>query len=86
MNISKFAQPNAFHADGGWYDACWLRQARMHAARSIARFIAASIARFGRWTTNMIQARGALSVIPAEGDPCLRGDEVDRARWLLLGQ
>jgi hypothetical protein len=86
MDASKFAEPHTFHADGGWHDAYWLRQARAHAARSIARFVTASAARLCRWAANMIWAREALSAIPAEGSPCLQGDEVGRARQLLLGQ
>ena len=86
MDASEFAEPHAFHADGRWHDACWLRQARVHTARSIACLRAALAARFGRWATNMIWAREVLSAIPAEGSPCLLGDEVDRARLLLLGQ
>ena len=85
MDTSKFAETSRFHADGSWYDACWLRQARALAARSIVRFVAASAVRLGRWAANLIWAREALSAIPAEGSPCLQ-DEVGRARQLLLGR
>ena len=47
MHTIKFAEPRAFHVDGGWYDAYWLRQARAHTNRSVARFLAASTTRFG---------------------------------------
>jgi hypothetical protein len=74
------------HAGGGWRDAYCLRQSRAHAPRSIARLVAASAARFGRWAANMVWARAVLSSIPAEASPCLQGDEVGRARQLLLGR
>lgn len=48
--------------------------------------VAISAAWLGQWAANMIWAREALSSIPAEGSPCLQGDEVARARQLLLGQ
>jgi len=83
MDTIKFAEPRALHADGGRYDAYWLRQAR--ATRGVARFLAASTARFGRWLVNMIRAREVLAAIPAEGSPCVQGVEVDCARHLLLG-
>ena len=44
-----------------------------------------SATRLGRWLIDVIRARQVLSAIPAEGSPCARGDEVDRARHLLLG-
>jgi hypothetical protein len=85
MHTIKFAVPRAYHVDGGWHDAQWLRRARAHAARCVARFLAASAARFGRWLANMIRAREVLAAIPAEGSPCVQRDEVERARRLLLG-
>jgi hypothetical protein len=86
MNNSAYEPPRAFQIDGGWYDAYWLRQARKHAARGIVTFGVAWIARFGRWAANMIWAREVISAFPPEGSPCARGDEVPRARQLLLGE
>ena len=86
MHTIKFAEPRANHVNGGWYDARWHRRARAHATRCVARFLAASAARSGRWLVIMIRVREVLSAIPAEGSPCVQGDEVDRARHLLLGE
>ena len=85
MDKSKFAEPRAFHVDSAWYDAYWLQQARARAARSITQAMAASLARLGRLAVNMIWARQALSAMPCDLKPCANGDEVARARQLLLG-
>lgn len=86
MDTRKLAEHRAFYVDGGWYDAYWLRRARAQATRNIARGVAASTARLGRWANSMIWARRTLSAIPAEGSSCLQGDVVGHARLLLLGQ
>ena len=85
MDKSKFAEPRAFHVDSAWYDAYWLQQARASAARSITQAMAASLARLGRLALSMIWARQALSAMPCDLEPCANGDEVARARQLLLG-
>ena len=84
MDKSKFAEPRAFHVDGGWYDAHWLQPARASAARSITQAMAASLARLGRLAVNMIWARQALSAMPCDLKPYVNGYEVVRARPLLL--
>ena len=76
----------AFHVDGGWYDAYWLQQTRTNVAPSTALAVAASLARLGRLAVNMIWARQALSAMPCELKPCLNGDDVARARQLLMGE
>jgi hypothetical protein len=85
MDKSKFAEPRAFHVDNGWYDAYWLQQARASAARSITQAMAASLTRLGRLAVGVIWARQALSAMPCDLKPCANGDEVARARQLLLG-
>jgi len=91
-----------FQTDPSWYEDYWYgaepqmtphptrqhltAQARAHAARTIARFVAASIARFGRWAVNMVRARELLSSIPAEGSPYVPFDAVRHAKSLLLGE
>ena len=85
MDKSKFAEPRAFHVDGAWYDAYWLQQARASGARSITQATAASLARLGRLAVNIIWARQALYAMPCDLKPCANGDDVGRARQLLLG-
>ena len=85
MDKSKFAETRAFHVDSGWYDAYWLQQARASAARSITQAMAASLTQLGRLAVGVIWARQALSAMPCDLKPCANGDEVARARQLLLG-
>ena len=86
MDNPEYKLPGTLHVDGGWYDAYWLRRARADAARSIVQYSAAWAAGFGRWAANVAWARDAIADLPAERDSCVQGDEVARAKWLLLGQ
>jgi hypothetical protein len=79
---SKFTALRAFQVDGGWYDAYWLQQARAHASRTLAQ----TIVHLCRAGIAMIRARRAVAAMPAEGSPCIDGDEVARARKILLGR
>jgi hypothetical protein len=56
--------PDLLHPDGGWHDACWLRAARAHAARNIARSIAAMVVRLGQRARGEAQRR---SDVQSEG-------------------
>jgi hypothetical protein len=82
MDSGNFPAPRAFHVDGGWYDAYWLRQARASAARTYTQ----ALIRLAKLAFNLIRARRAVAQMPAEGSPCVDGDEVARARKILLGR
>ena len=61
----------------------------MHTIKFVApradKTLMLSATRLGRWLVDTSRMRQVLSLIPAEGSSCARGDEVDRARHLLLG-
>jgi hypothetical protein len=80
-----------FRTDPSWYrkyyyDPSSPRSSDAGRTRGVIRFLDASGVRFDLWWANMIRMQEVLSRIPPEDRACMKGDEVDDARHLLLGR